>query len=78
MNMDDIYRQIAQAHGVTEEQVKRDMQDAISEAYENPGDEVTSARQRKVPREGEVPTTEEFLKYCAKQLADMDEISGKE
>ena len=39
MNMRKIYRQIAKEHGVTVAEVKRDMQEAISAAYQNPPDD---------------------------------------
>lgn len=55
-----ILKKIAKEHGVTVEEVRRDMQEAINEAYKNPTTEAQS-----VPRKGDVPTPEEFIKYVA-------------
>ncbi len=61
-----IYRKIAKEYGVTVEEVKRDMQAAIDHAYKNtPADGVTGAYQNRVPRSGEIPTTDEFIRYAA-------------
>lgn len=69
MSMRSIYRKIAKEHGVTVDEVKRDMQAAIDHAYKNtPNDGITGAWQNRVPRKGEIPTTEEFIKYAAKEV----------
>ncbi len=66
MGMRKIYRKIARQNGVTVEEVKRDMQSAINEAYSDPkNNHVIKAYQDKVPRKGEVPTVEEFIHYAA-------------
>ena len=67
MNMRKIYRQIAKEHGVTVAEVKRDMQEAISAAYQNPPDDggVTAAWQRQVPHREETPTPEEVIRYAS-------------
>ena len=36
MGMRDVYRKVAEKHGVSIEEVKRDMQLAIDETYKNP------------------------------------------
>ena len=70
MNMRKIYRQIAKEHGVTVAEVKRDMQEAISAAYQNPPDDggVTAAWQRQVPHRGETPTPEEVIRYASSKV----------
>lgn len=67
MGMRKIYRKIAREHGVSVEEVKEDMQAAIAAAYGNPPKDggITAAYQRQVPRKGEIPTPEEFIRYAA-------------
>lgn len=68
MSMRSIYRKIAKEHGVSVAEVKRDMQAAIVHAYTHPpNDGVIGAYQNQVPRKGEIPTTEEFIKYATKK-----------
>lgn len=66
MSMRKIYRQIARKHGIPVSELKRDMQEAINIAYLNsPDDGVTKAYQNRVPRKGQIPTTDEFIRYAA-------------
>ena len=60
-----MYREIARKHGVTAEEVKRDIQAAIDQAYENP-----NWYARCVYYEGEKPTAEEFISHMARRLRD--------
>ena len=82
MNMKKILKRIAKENGVTVEEVREEMQKAITEAWKNPPADggVTAAYQRKVPCKGEVPTPEELLRQrsgdrqdetvpCTKQTA---------
>ncbi len=69
MSMRNIYREIARKNGVTVEEVKREMQEAINAAYRvTPVDSITREYQDRVPRVGEVPTAEEFIRYAAKEV----------
>ena len=69
MSMRKIYRKIARENGVTLKEVRQDMQTAITAAYTNPpNDGVTVAYQNRVPRKGEVPTPEEFIRYAAGEI----------
>lgn len=54
----------AKHHGVSEQQVRREIEAAIQATFENPDatPEQILARNR-IPRVGEVPTVEEFLDY---------------
>ena len=63
MNMKKILKRIAKENGVTVEEVREEMQKAITEAWKNPPADggVTAAYQRKVPCKGEVPTPEELV-----------------
>lgn len=71
MGMRKIYRKIARQNGVTVEEVKQDMQSAINEAYSDPkNNDVIRAYQDRVPRKGEVPTVEEFIRYAAKKVKE--------
>ena len=60
---ENLYQAVARIHGVTEEEVKAEMEKAIAAAYENPNEEAL-----KVPRKGEIPTVEEFLAYAVKTI----------
>lgn len=60
-----IYKQIAKKHGVTWQEVRDDMQKALNHAYEDPNRNILNVvRQKEVPRKGENPTPEEFIKYA--------------
>lgn len=58
-----IYREIARKHGVSVKEVKRDMQEAVDKAYENP-----TFYARCVHRKDEKPTIDEFVEHIARRL----------
>lgn len=60
---ENIYQAVARLHGVTEEEVKSEMEKAIAAAYKNPNKSACS-----VPRKGEIPTVEEFLAHAVKMI----------
>lgn len=67
MSVRSIYRTVAKKHGVSVAELKREMQNAINRAYQNPNQsESERAKQRSFPFRGEVPTSEEFI-YCIAQ-----------
>lgn len=69
MSMRKIYRKIAKQHGTTVAEVKKEMQNAINYAYQHtPDNGVTNAYQNRVPRKGEIPTSEELIRYCAGEV----------
>lgn len=61
--MKKIYKKIAKAHGVSARQVKRDIDYAIKEAYKNP-----TASALSVPRKADIPTADEFIDHCIKEI----------
>ena len=66
MSMRKVYRKVARKHGVTIEEVKREMQSALDETYNNPNNnDISKAYQERVPRKGDVPTVDEFIRYVA-------------
>lgn len=69
MSMRNIYRKIAKEHGVTVEEVKREMQKAIDSAYKK-NDKLDSEKmtQAGVPHKGDVPTTEELINAIANKI----------
>lgn len=73
MNMRKIYRKIAKKNGVSVQEVRREMQAAITEAYTDPlnDNEITKAYQNRVPRKGEIPTPEELLRYLSSQAGQQ-------
>ena len=60
-----IYKQIAHKHGVSVEEVRRDMQSAIDEAYKNP-----NFYARCVYREGDTPAPEEFIAHITRMVKE--------
>ncbi|WP_296627167.1 sporulation initiation factor Spo0A C-terminal domain-containing protein [uncultured Negativibacillus sp.] len=65
-----IYEKLAKQNGVTPQQVREDMAQAIRFAYENPQDEQTRQFQQLVPRKGEIPTPEEMMDFVAQQCSE--------
>lgn len=68
--MKKIYKKIAKAHGVSVEEVKRDMQGAINEAYAKP-----NLYANCVERQNEIPTPEELITHLSNRviaLRDME------
>lgn len=64
-----IFRKIAKENKLTVAEVKQDMQSALENAFKNPNNNgVIKAFQDRVPRKGEVPTPEEFIKYAATNM----------
>ncbi len=65
-----IYKQIAKKHGVSVEQVKRDMRLAIEQAYKNQElSENTKMLQNEIPRKGETPTPDELITFISKKIS---------
>ena len=59
MSMRKIYREIARKYGTTPKEVRTEIQKMIDDAYQN-----------QVPRKGEIPTAEEFIRYCAQKVRE--------
>lgn len=60
-------QQIARRHGVTPEQVRRDIQQAIDAAFDQTADDLAARRIRQIPRKGDRPTPEEVIEYLSRQ-----------
>lgn len=74
MDLRKIYREVAKQNGVTVEEVKREMQEAIDAAYNSPyNNDITRAYQDKIPRKGKVPTVDEFILYMADRTKKSEE-----
>ena len=71
MNRKD-YRKIARAHGVSIQEVKRDMQEAVDAAYKNP-----NFYARSVYCKGNKPTVDEFVSHLARRAKAMQEQDEK-
>ncbi len=67
MNMLNIYQKIARENGVSVEEVKREIQAAIQEAYRNPSAEAAMIQCR-IPRAGKLPTPEEVIDYVVSEV----------
>ncbi len=69
MSMRSLYRKVARNHGVSMEEVKRDMQAAITCAYQKSDkSERERAAQASVPHKGDVPDAEELIYYVAAKI----------
>ena len=66
-----VFQRIAEEHGVTVGEIKKDMQKAIDAAYENP-----NVNAETVPRRNDIPTIDEFIRYIADSL-DVDDFSDE-
>ena len=61
-------RQIARSQGITEAEVRAEMEIAMLEGY-NSIDPAVQAEWAKAPFGERVPTTEEFIAWCVNRLA---------
>jgi len=69
MNERKILRTVAKKYGISLAQVRAEIQESIRIAYEQtPTDSITAAYQNRIPRQGNIPTPEEFIAYVAKQV----------
>ena len=65
IKMREIYRKIAKKYGVSMKEVKRDMQEALIIAYK---DSPEIRNQAQVPKAGDIPTPEEFIRYAVEKI----------
>lgn len=68
-HMEQVITQIAQKHGVTEEEVRRDITKLIVESMKTP-DPVAQDLWRHCPCAGDIPTPEEFIFWSSGLVAD--------
>jgi len=61
--MHEIFEQIAKNNGITVEEVVKEMEIAIAEAYKNPTPAALA-----IPCKGKIPTPEEFIKHVASEV----------
>lgn len=54
--------QVAEKAGISKEQVRREMQEAMDDAMRSP-DPMVQMRWKFIPRKGKQPTLEEFVEY---------------
>lgn len=69
MNLNNIYRKIAKEYGVSEEEVRNDIEKAIDFAFRdtNKSKELIEF-QNKIPSEQDIPTPEEFISYVVMSI----------
>lgn len=70
MGMKKICQKIAAKHKTTPEDVYRNIQEAIEQAYAAPQDESVRKFQAEVPRRGTIPTPEEMLAFVSAYIKD--------
>lgn len=72
VNIGDVYREIARMYGVSVEEVKKDMQEAINLAYDKDNKSyIERTLQDNIPSKGRTPTTVEFIHYVSEQIKNM-------
>lgn len=77
MSMRQVYRKIAKKHGVSVEEVKNDMQEALNHAYNNTSkEETTKLFQNQIPKRDQIPTPEEFIQFAANNLNKLNTVSN--
>ena len=64
---DKAISQVAKSHHVSEDTVRKEMQEAISEAMRSP-DPAVQALWKQIPCAGETPEPEELIDWIVKQL----------
>lgn len=70
MNMKKIYRKIAKEYHTSPDEVRREIQFAIDEAWNNPDKTPENiAMQRKMSPDGSIPTAEALIEALSKELA---------
>ena len=72
MSLDKARRAIeltARREGITAEQVRQEIQEAIDRAFDNPPNDLAAYKIRQIPCKGERPTPEEFIVYVAEQAS---------
>lgn len=66
MDMQEIYHQIAKAHGVTVSEVTTEIQNAINAAWTKPEKlPAEERRQPKIHRQGNIPPPDEVIQHIA-------------
>ena len=70
IDIDEIYEEVAKNSGFSAEEVKQMIQQTLNEAYENPTEE-QKLFQDIVPREGKVPTFEEYAAFFIKTFMEI-------
>lgn len=69
--MEKVIAQIAQKHGVTEAEVRRDITEVIVEAMKNSAhDPVAQKLWKECPCAGDIPTPEEFIFWSSRRVVD--------
>lgn len=70
MSIKKIIRQIAKQHGVTPQEVERDMKEAIRAGMSST-DPQAQALWKQIAPDGKEPSIETFLKFCAGQVQNQ-------
>lgn len=64
-----IYRKIAKKHGVSAEEVRQDIQNAIKITYSDTNQSLNNIKaQNAVPRKGEIPTPDELICHIVNEM----------
>lgn len=72
MNMRKVYREVAKQNGVSVQEVKREMQAAITEAYNARESGETAKAWKDLQCRGEVPTPEELIGFVLREVLKQE------
>lgn len=70
----DVFNEVAKKCRTTPDEVRNEIQQAIDEAFNNPDPEIRR-RWENVPRKGDKPTAEEFIKYMSCEIMKRRNMS---
>ncbi len=69
MDLQKVLEEVAKNHGITAEEVHKEMQIALNTAWEQPADTQTGESKRKeMSPDDTAPTPEQFIQYIANQI----------
>ncbi len=69
MDLQKVLEEVAKNHGITVEEVSREMQIALNTAWEQPADTQTGENKRKeISPNNTAPSPEQFIQYIVNQI----------
>lgn len=73
MDWEELFCQIGELHGVSGEEVRREIEIAITAAFTNPDQSAeVKAYLSKIPCKGDIPTPEEFMTFVILKTIELE------